>query len=101
MAKPNKPTAENVRQGQTIYLAWVCEYNSHMIKVYVSSFFLQSHKVPIPDPGEISRRMPVSKARELLGRHNRNVFFSRGKAEKRAAQLKRQIMMERKSRETK
>jgi len=87
MAK-GKPTASNIRQGQTIYevrLDWnVRDY-------VVEPMFLHSQKTPLPPDGCIVEKMPVDTARMILRMYgNKEFFATRNRAQRHADMLKRQ-----------
>ena len=87
MAK-KKPTYKNIRQGQTVYFI-----NKNYLKGWdadpeLNTYFLYSHKEPLPPQGCIIERMPVSLLREILKKFpSRDFYFSRRTAIRKMKEL--------------
>ncbi len=83
MAK-RKPTAKNIRQGQTVYTV---DYHFHIPPPYtpnptIIKFFLYSQKEPFPQEGSIIERMPITLLRRSFEQYgNKGWYFSRRQAE--------------------
>ena len=88
MAK-HKPTADIIKQGQTIYHISVpgdvaLEYR-HAI---ATSYFLYSHNEPLPTKGAAIKKMPVNRVKWYLKTFgNRLFYYSKAKALRQIAHL--------------
>lgn len=82
--KKGRPTVRNVRQGQTVYTTFVSLGKDPLgNEREVKAWRLYSHREPLPEPGIIIERLPVSHLRKYLQRYGSDgIFFSRGKAER-------------------
>jgi len=86
MSKPKHPTARSIRQGQTVYrvvdpIIWEDDDTGPK---YVVSYFIYSHKTPLPGEGEQVKRMSVSRLRRAftrLGLSYKTLFYSKRRAE--------------------
>ena len=82
MTKRKHPTKKSLRQGQTVYLVSKVHRRSWNDPEEVFRYFLYSHKTPLPEPGCIIEKMPVSLLREKMHIWGaENIFYSRRRAE--------------------
>lgn len=59
---------KKLRQGQTIYYVNTRSYMGPNATPELVQHFLHSHKTPLPPPGVIIEKLPVTQAREAQAR---------------------------------